>query len=135
MEEKFNYTYVKLILIGLISGFINGLLGSGGGIIIVLALTYFLKKDTVSKYKIAEVDIPKVSFATAVMSILPMSIISAIFYYSKGNLSLESSGQFLIPGIFGGVFGGLIMDKINPKYLKLIFTILMIWAGFRIILK
>ena len=35
----------KLILTGLVAGFINGLFGSGGGVILVLGLTLLLKAE------------------------------------------------------------------------------------------
>ncbi len=55
---------VKLLSIGIITGFINGLFGSGGGTIVVPALIFLLGMDDHKAH------------ATAISIILPLSIIS-----------------------------------------------------------
>ena len=61
----------KKVLIGLIAGIINGLFTSGGGLILVPAFLYILKME------------PKKARATSIFCILPMVIVTAIFY--NGN--------------------------------------------------
>lgn len=108
--------------LGVCAGFLNGFLGSGGGIILVFAMASFsAESDT------------KERFATAVASVLPMSVVSVIFYMKSEAFSFSDASGFLIPAALGGIFGAFIMDKISPSFLKFIFASLMIFAGFRMI--
>lgn len=58
----------KRILVGLIAGLISGLFTAGGGLILVPAFLYMLKMK------------PKEARATSIFCILPMVIITSIFY-------------------------------------------------------
>lgn len=125
-KEK-NTPFVKLSILalcGALAGVLNGFLGSGGGIILVFAMTYLCKDmDT------------KDTFSTAVASVLPLSVFSALIYYKNGVLPTKDIWRFLIPGAFGGIFGSFIMDKLSPKVLKVIFAALMVFAGTRMIMR
>ena len=63
--------YFKPIVIGLITGVVNGLFGSGGGTIVVPSLIFIIGLEE------------HVSHATAISIILPLSIISTIIYFNK----------------------------------------------------
>ncbi len=116
---------ILLFLCGIAAGIINGFLGSGGGIVLIFAMSALvaMPEDTAAKSR----------FATAVASILPMSAISVYFYARSGALDIRSALPFLFPAAIGGVAGAAIMNKLSPKILKLVFSILMVWAGVRII--
>ena len=58
------------LLIGLVTGFANGLFGSGGGTIAVPAMEKLLKTKT------------HMAHATAIAIILPLSVLSALIYWS-----------------------------------------------------
>ena len=79
MNNKIHLTHIKkssLILYALLfitSGFLGGLLGSGGGILLVIALSNIIK------YKSDK----KTIFATSLAIILPMSAINSIIYQNS----------------------------------------------------
>ena len=105
--------------IGLLAGFVNGLLGSGGGTIIVPALEFFQKLE---EHK---------AHATAIAVILPLSIISTIIYFFKGSLDLNS---ILIVGagsIIGSAVGAFLLSKVSSNFLSKFFGIIMIIASVR----
>ncbi|MBD9220508.1 MAG: sulfite exporter TauE/SafE family protein [Clostridiales bacterium] len=64
----------KTILIGIITGFANGLFGSGGGTVVVPCMEKYLGIDA---HK---------SHATAIAVILPLSVLSAVIYFFKANI-------------------------------------------------
>ncbi len=115
-----------LMISGVAAGFLNGFVGSGGGIILIFAMTALVALphggDTV-----------KARFATAVAAILPMSAVSVYFYVKNGAVSFFDVTPFLLPAVIGGILGSILMDKISAKALRLVFSVLMIWAGIRII--
>ncbi len=111
----------KLILFGLLSGLLNGFFGSGGGVITVLALERFFKKET------------KKCHATAVAVILPLCLVSIFIYAGKGfadwNLILKAS----LGGAVGGFLGAKLLNRISPKYIHKIFGVILGIAAVRMV--
>ncbi len=116
----------KLILPfgGLCAGFINGLLGTGGGIIIIFMLNMMYRNSD-----------PKDSFATAIASILPMSVVSAGFYLKGGSFALSDVLIYILPAVVGGIMGALLLCRIKADLLKKVFACLVIYAGVSLIVK
>lgn len=111
-----------LIVVGIVTGFLNGFFGGGGGMLVVPAILAILK--------ISE----KESHATAIAIILPLSIVSAVVYIIKGI----NGGEWIIPTTIGVVIGGLLgaslLSKLSTKVVTAIFYIIMIIAGIRMII-
>ena len=124
-DKKCGLTAAVLILTGLASGYINGLFGTGGGIVLVFVLTRLMKEE----YGFSSRDI----FATVIAAILPMSVVSAAFYTSGGDLSFALAEPYLLPGMIGGIMGGLLLEKINLKLLKKLFAFMVAYAGVRML--
>lgn len=114
--------YKKSVFIGLITGFANGLFGSGGGTIVVPCLQ-----------KIMGIETHK-SHATAIAIILPLSILSAFIYLGKFEILWNEVLFVSIGGIAGGYVGAKMLNKISGKWLHRIFGICMIAAAMRMIL-
>ena len=110
------------VVFGAGAGVLNGFLGSGGGIILIFALTL-----------LGEAEDARDVFATAVLSILPMSAVSVYFYWREGAVPITDTLPFLLPAAVGGIFGAWLLCRISPKLLKLLFAALMLWAGIRMI--
>lgn len=112
----------KSSIIGFLTGFINGLFGSGGGIILVPALQKILKVDT---HK---------SHATAIAIIFPLSLLSAFIYLKNTNLDMTMVLYLCVGGVIGGYIGSNNLNKISPKILRKCFGIFMVIASIRMIL-
>lgn len=115
MLKKY-YKQLLLAAAATAAGFVNGFLGTGGGIILMLALS-FVQIDERDK------------FATVIAVILPMSLVSALFY----GTNIASAEKWLIPGMLGGVTGAILLERINVKWLKKLFALMIIWAGINFI--
>lgn len=114
---------IKRIFIGFIAGFISGLFTTGGGLIIVPALIYVLHLE------------PKKARATSLFCILPMVLVTS-FFYQKNNLINWNTGiKCAIGGIIGGAFGAKLLNKIPEKYLKIAFTVFLIYAGINFLIR
>lgn len=114
---------LKRILVGLIAGMISGLFTAGGGLIIVPALLYTLKIE------------PKKARATSVFCILPMVLITAIFYGRDNFIRWDIGIKCAIGGIVGGIIGAKLLGVLPEKYLKIAFTLFLIYAGINMIVK
>ncbi len=125
-EQKNNFNIERLkkiyaILAGVVAGFINGVFGGGGGMIIVPILIMLLN------YK------PNRAHATAILIILPLSIVSSLFYVAFGSLDLRVAIPAGSGVIVGGVIGALLLSKISNKWLIIIFSIVMAAAGVKML--
>lgn len=105
---------------GAVGGIINGYLGTGGGIVMMFAYMYLAPRCGMEE---------KDCFAATVLSILPMSVVSAIIYNQSENVAVSGIGRFVIPALIGGLIGAFLTDRMKTKILKYIFAAVMIWSG------
>ncbi|MDO4481421.1 MAG: sulfite exporter TauE/SafE family protein [Bacillota bacterium] len=109
-------------LIGLVSGFINGLLGSGGGTVIVPALETLKKTETHKAH------------ATAIFIILPLSAASALIYFFKGALDPSALFYVALGSIPGSIIGAKLLKKRSSRFLSGMFGAVMTAAAIRMML-
>ena len=105
-------TLFLYIVSGFLAGFVNGLFGTGGGIILVFLFAYL----SYPAHKI---------FATTNITVLFLSLVSFFFYIDEGNIS----SQFLphiLPALAGGALGSLFLAKIKGSFLKKLFSVIVI---------
>lgn len=113
-----------LALGGLISGFCNGLLGAGGGIIIVLFLQKLLPKDNESVRSV---------YSNALLVMLPISSLTLFRYISAGVLGPEKLGTrsffILLGAMAGGILGGVVLGRLGGGKIKKLFALLTLISG------
>ena len=102
---------------GVLAGLANGLFGGGGGIIIVPILMFILGYSA------------KNAHATAILIILPLSIVSGLFYAFFGSLNWSIGLPVAIGVTGGGLLGAFLLSKISSKWLVVIFSVIMIFSG------
>lgn len=112
---------LKLWILGLAVGFVNGLFGSGGGTLLVPALTHLIDEEE------------KKAHATAIACILPITVVSALVYTNRGytdwNITLLSAAG----AAAGSIIGALLLKKLKPEIIKKIFGVFMVIAAIRMI--
>lgn len=109
------------VLLGAAAGFCNGLFGGGGGMIIVPMLVYLMKTE------------PRRAHATAIFLILPMSVVSGLFYASFKAFEIKIGVPCLIGVVLGGAAGALLLSKISSKWIMIIFALVMAAAGVKLL--
>lgn len=114
---------LKLLVIGLLAGLINGIFGSGGGTIIVPALVFLMG---VNDYK---------AHATAISIILPLSVISTIIYFANNSIPMKTAIPVTIGGVVGSFLGAKLLNKIPINILRKIFGSAIIYTAIRMIWK
>lgn len=112
---------LKKMLIGLIAGIICGLFASGGGLILVPAFVYLLQMED------------KKARGTAVFCILPMVVTSSIFYYKDRYIDWKIGIYCAIGGILGGIVGAKLLKKIPTKYVRILFTIFLLYVSIKML--
>ena len=106
-----------------ISGFVCGFIGSGGGIILLLTLSYLrdkLKDDTSDEKNV---------YAVNIASVVAMSAVSAAVYSLNGSLPLKQAAVYVLPAAAGGLCGAVLLQKIKLSYLRKILAAITIYAG------
>jgi len=111
----------KIILIGIIAGFISGFFATGGGMILVPAFLYILKIED------------KKARATAAMCILPMVVASGVFYYQNNYIDWKLGVLCALGGIPGGYLGTKILKRLDAKYFKIAFICFLIYTSIKFI--
>ena len=114
------------------AGFLNGLLGAGGGIILVLFLASALsgiKEKGIFIYEKQDM----IAISLAVM--IPVSAVSALKYAQRGAIDLPFIKELALPAILGGIAGGVLLSKIKEKTLVKIFSGVVIVSGLLMIVR
>lgn len=102
------------------AGVINGLLGAGGGMVVVPLLSALWVRG-------------KKSHATALMVIVPLSLVSVVLYLVQGRVTVMDALPWLPGSLLGAYLGSRLMPKISTGWLKLVFGGLMLWGGIRLL--
>ena len=113
---------LKSAIVAFLSGLINNLMGSGGGL---LAVPYFC--STLHSQHKAQ--------ANSTALILPLCILNTFLYRKQIELPFKRVLLFIIPGIIGAAIGGLYFKKLPTKVLKLLLGAFMIYCGMKMILS
>lgn len=109
----------KYLLFGSITGLLNGLFGSGGGVAAVLVLKKVFGLET------------KKAHASALLVILPLSVISLIIYLFRADIPYTTALWTSAGGILGGLAGARLLKKLSPLWVTRLFGIMMIAAALR----
>lgn len=111
-----------LAAVGLSTGFVNGLFGSGGGTIAVPAMVFLMgiREQT--------------AHATAIAVILPLSVISSVIYFKNSFVDWNLTLIVSLGGMVGAYIGAKILNRFSESALRKIFGISMIAAAIRMVL-
>lgn len=116
-------TIILLLLIGLAAGFMSGMVGIGGGVVIVPMLVYFLAFDQ----KMAQ-------GTTLFMFMFPIGILGVINYYKNGNIDIKTALVIMSTFIIGAYFGSKTALKFDQETLKKIFGIFLALVSLKLIM-
>lgn len=116
-----NNIFIK-IMTGAIIGFVNGFWGGGGGMICVPLLMYVIKLPE------------KNAHATTLLIMLPLSIASLVVYLISGNIEWIKSLNVCVGFVVGGIIGALLLKKISNIWLGIIFSVIIIAGGIKLLL-
>jgi len=114
--------WIRLLVIGLITGLVNGLLGIGGGTILIPCMVFLLG---ISQHQ---------AHGTSLAIILPTALVSALVYGLNSDLDIKLSLQVALGGMTGGYLGARLMNHIPALALKKFFAVFMFLAGLRMVL-
>jgi len=106
-----------LVLVGLVAGFLGGLLGVGGGILLVPAFLFFLKN------RIPDIH---VAVGTSMAVIVVNSVAGTIQHAWGGRVNWQVVAYLAVVAVIGGSLGGYVSGHVNKVLLQRLFAILLI---------
>lgn len=114
--------FIYLLLIGLAAGFMGGLVGIGGGVIIVPALVMILG---MSQHQ---------AQGTSLMMILfPVGILGVLNYYKQGYVDFRYAGLLALGFFVGSYLGSKYSLSLPQLTVKRIFAIVMMLLALKIL--
>ncbi|MBL7934490.1 MAG: sulfite exporter TauE/SafE family protein [Bacteroidia bacterium] len=107
-----------LLAVGLAAGFLSGMVGIGGGIIIVPVLVYFLGFTQ-----------HQAQGTTLFMFLLPIGILGVMNYHKQGYVDYKTALIICSTFVFGSYFGSKLAISLDQKTVKQIFGAIIILLG------
>src|SRR6478735_1372153 len=102
---------VRVVLVGLAAGFLSGLFGVGGGILIVPALVLLLGFDQ------------RLAHGTSLAAVLPIALASLASYGLAGEVDVAVGSLLAIGAVAGAVIGTNILHRLPHDVLALAFSL------------
>lgn len=112
---------VALVLIGLVTGTLAGLLGIGGGVVMVPAMIVFFSELNV------------VAKGTSVAVIIPTAIMGTWRNWKADNIDLRVATIVGSGGIVSAVVGGIIADRMSQDLSNILFASLVLVVAIRMV--
>ncbi len=124
IQTKFNTmeTLIYLILIGLAAGFLGGMVGIGGGVIIVPALVLL--------FGLSQHNAQGISLA---MMLFPVGLFGVLNYYKKGYVDFKYAGLIAIGFLIGSYLGSKFSLTLPQELVKKIFAVVMILLALKML--
>lgn len=109
-----------LLLIGVFAGFISGMMGVGGAIIIVPALVLIFGMSQ-----------HNAQGTSLTVLVFPVGIFAVMNYYKKGYVNFKFALVLILAFVVGSYLGSLLSINLPEKILKKIFAVLILLIGIR----
>lgn len=107
--------------LGLVTGILTGLLGLGGGYLLVPGLMYFFHLSVVS------------TMGSSLAIIFPVSIIGSFIKLGGGYVDISAALIASAATVIGSQIGAAVIKLIQPKTLKLVFSLYFLYVSLRFI--
>ena len=116
------YEILLLLAVGLVAGFLSGLVGIGGGIVIVPVLVYLLNMNQ----KMAQ-------GTTLFMFLFPIGILGVYNYYKGGYVDFKTACIIGATFFIGSYFGSKTILSFDTKIVKQVFGAMLVLVGIKML--
>ena len=114
---------ITLLAIGLAAGFLAGLLGVGGGILLVPAMVLLLDFDQ------------HVAQGTSLVVIIPAALIGTWTHYRRGTIRPRDAALVAAGGMIGAAVGSLSALSLDDELLRRLFALVLLATAIRMLLS
>ena len=113
---------LTIVLVGLAAGFLSGMFGVGGGILIVPGLVLVAKMDQ------------RIAHGTSLAAVLPISAASLLSYWSHDHVDWRVSACLAIGALMGAVLGTKLLNVLPHRTLAVAFAGILAITAIRLFL-
>lgn len=114
--------WITYVILGVVTGSLNGLLGIGGGLLLVPAFVYVLGMSQ------------KLAQGTCIaMMVPPISILAAWHYWKKGYVDLHIAAWVCLGFIIGSGIGSLAIGHLEQETLQRIFGVVLLVVSIKML--
>lgn len=113
---------VLLVVVGLVGGYLSGLFGVGGGIVMVPLLVTLLRFDH------------RQAAATSLAAIVPTALAGSIAYIAQGAVEIPAALLIGVGGVVGSLIGSRLLRRLPVSWLRWLFLALLVAVALRILL-
>ena len=121
-------TIILFVFLGALAGFLAGLLGIGGGVILVPLFIW--------AFKVAGIDpsvIVHLAFGTSLLIIIPTAFSSTLGHRKRGNVEWHQVFYLALGGVMGAFVGASIAAIVDGQYLKSLFGLMQILVALKLV--
>jgi uncharacterized protein len=122
MKKMSVTTILLIVVLGLVTGFMAGMLGIGGGIIVIPALVMIMGFSQQAAQG-----------TSLAMMIPPVGILAVLNYYKSGYVDLKVAAILACVFIIGSIFGSKLAVKIPQDILKKVFGVFLIIVAIKML--
>jgi len=115
-------TLLILLILGVVTGFLAGMLGIGGGLIVIPALAIIMGMSQQAAQG-----------TSLAMMLPPIGIIAVYNYYKAGHVDIKVALILAVMFLVGSYFGSKMAVKIPQEILKKIFGVFLILVAIKML--
>lgn len=112
-----------MIALGVATGFMSGLFGVGGGILMVPGLVFFARFDQ------------RRAHATSLAAMLPIALAGLITYVINDGIDWPLTGLLALGSVFGAVVGTALLTRMSKRALTIVFAVPLVIAAVRMLFE
>ena len=112
-----------LAVTGLVTGFVAGLLGIGGGAFMIAGMVIFIGMSQ------------HVAQGSSLLSMVPAAAVGAWAHWRRGNVEVPILPGLAVGILIGAFLGGAVANFLPEQTLRILFAIVLTWLGIALIKK
>jgi uncharacterized protein len=115
--------FALTVAVGLAAGFLSGLFGIGGGILVVPGLVLVLKLSQ------------RLAHGTSLGAIVPISVAGLIGYAVDHNVDWAAGGLIIVGAVVGAAIGARLLGRLPERTLRYAFALFLIATAIRLFIN
>ncbi|MEN9301136.1 MAG: hypothetical protein RLZZ254_917 [Actinomycetota bacterium] len=115
--------WTLMVVLGMTTGFMSGLFGIGGGILMVPGLLFIAKFDS------------RRAHATSLAAMLPMAVSGLVTYVVNDTVDWPVVGLLSLGSVFGAFVGTSLLTRLSRRALAIAFAVPLLIAAVRLLFE